>query len=66
MLGSGVYFGKGHLNTAAKIPGPSQTNQTVEIPVILLALQRTDLAVPLAIVTGSRYAMDGLTKHLQS
>ena len=63
---SGVYFEENHpLNTAAKIPGPDQSNQIGEIAAILVTLQKTNPATPLTIVTDSRYTMDGLTKHLK-
>ncbi|KAF8550003.1 RnaseH-domain-containing protein [Imleria badia] len=62
---SGVYFGNGNpLNTSVRISGNEQSNQTAEITAILTALQCTDPTVPLMIITDSRYAMDGLTRHL--
>lgn len=52
------------LNKAIRIPGDDQSNQTGEIAAITVALQIIDPTTPLTIVSDSRYAIDGLTKHL--
>ena len=65
--GSGVWFGDNHpLNRAIKVPGTLQTNQTGKIAAIVVALQTADPTAPLTIVSDSRYAIDGLTKHLRT
>ena len=63
--GGGVWLDNNHsLNKAIRIPGDDQSNQTGEIAAITVALQIIDPTTPLTIVSDSRYAIDGLTKHL--
>ncbi|KAG1732697.1 RnaseH-domain-containing protein [Suillus occidentalis] len=46
------------------VPGEKHSNQIAEVATILAALQQTDPYIPITFVTDSRYAIDGLTKHL--
>jgi ribonuclease HI len=48
------------------VPGTQQSNQIGEIEAIVVTLQITDPTTPLLIITDSRYAIDGLTKHLET
>ncbi|KAI0302476.1 ribonuclease H-like protein, partial [Russula brevipes] len=65
--GSGIWFGKNDpRNTAIRIPGPEQSNQVGEITGIIVAASKTPLFQPLEIVSDSRYAIDGLTTHLNN
>ncbi|KAG1799825.1 RnaseH-domain-containing protein [Suillus plorans] len=65
LCGSGIWIAEDHpKNRAARIPGEEQSNQVAELSAILIALQNTDPYVPITFVTDSKYAIDGLTKHL--
>jgi ribonuclease HI len=65
--GSGVWFSENSpLNRAIKVPGTEHSNQIGEIAAIVTALQITDPTTPILIITDSRYAINGLTKHLQT
>ncbi|KAI0038391.1 ribonuclease H-like protein [Auriscalpium vulgare] len=65
--GSGVWVADGSpMNRAFRVPGPLQSNQVGEVVAIILALQVTPHFAPLHIISDSRYAIDGLTHHLQS
>ncbi len=62
--GAGIFYGVDDgRNTAAKVPGSKQSNQAAEIYAINVAVARAPPNAPLHIVTDSKYAMDGLTKH---
>ncbi|KAG1798240.1 RnaseH-domain-containing protein [Suillus plorans] len=61
----GIWIAEDHpKNRAARIPGEEQSNQVAELSAILIALQNTDPYVPITFITDSKYAIDGLTKHL--
>jgi ribonuclease HI len=63
--GSGIWHSQNSpLNWAIKVPGTNHSNQIGEIAAIVVALQITDPTTPLLIITDSRYAINGLTKHL--
>jgi ribonuclease HI len=63
--GSGIWHSQNSpLNRAIKVPGTNHSNQIGEIAAIVVALQITDPTTPLLIITDSRYAINGLTKHL--
>ena len=65
ICGSGIWFGENDpRNQAIRTPGQQQSNQIGEIVAIIVALQQTDPTSPLTIISDSRYAIDGLTKHL--
>lgn len=64
--GSGVWFGhEDPRNIARRVPGTTQTNQAGEVFAITLAARATPPFAPLHIISDSRYAIDGLTMHLQ-
>jgi ribonuclease HI len=63
--GSGIWINDGHPNNKAiKIPGRKQSNQIAEVAAILIALQQTAPYIPITFIADSRYAIEGLTKHL--
>jgi ribonuclease HI len=53
-------------NTTLSLPPPLQSNNTGELAAILTAVQCAPLNSTLHIISHSKYAIDGLTKHLQS
>ena len=64
---SGIWAGHGSpLNKAFRVPGDMQSNQIGEITAIIIAVMAVPLSQPLEIVSDSRYAIEGLTTHLQS
>ncbi|TFK32733.1 ribonuclease H-like domain-containing protein [Crucibulum laeve] len=64
--GAGIWFGENHpQNTAARVPGSNQSNQTGEIMAISIAAQKASHERNIHIKTDSKYAMEGLTKHLK-
>ena len=54
------------LNMAVRVPGQSQSNQVSKIAAIIKAIESVPLSQPLEIISDSRYAIDGLTMHLQT
>ncbi|KAI0043866.1 ribonuclease H-like protein [Auriscalpium vulgare] len=65
--GSGVWVEDGSpLNRAFRVPGPLQSNQVGELVAVILVLQAAPQFAPVHIISDSRYAIDGLTTHLQS
>ena len=67
MCSGGVWAGHGNpLNTAIRVPGHAQSNQVGEIAAIIVAASLVPLSQPLEIISDSKYAIEGLTKHLQS
>ncbi|KAI0249344.1 ribonuclease H-like domain-containing protein [Lactifluus subvellereus] len=64
---SGVWIGPNHeRNTALRVPGPRQSNQIGEIAAIITAAASFPRFWPLKIISDSKYAIDGLTTHLQT
>ncbi|KAA1476630.1 ribonuclease H-like protein, partial [Dentipellis sp. KUC8613] len=51
-------------NRAIRVPGPTQSNQVGELVAVIVALQNTDLDIPVTIKTDSEYVIDGLTQNL--
>ena len=65
--GSGIWFGPGQeRNRAIKVPGREQSNQVGELIAIIIAAEAVPQSWPLKIHSDSRYAIDGLTKHLRT
>ncbi|KAJ8454688.1 hypothetical protein ONZ51_g12889 [Trametes cubensis] len=63
--GSGVWFGDDDpRNTAGRVPGQNQSNQTAEIYAVELAHRSVPPFAPLHIVTDSEYVVKGLTRRL--
>ncbi len=61
----GVWFGENdERNLSTRLPGPMQSNQAAEVYAIEAAVGQAPCAVPLHIVSDSRFAVDGLTVHL--
>ena len=66
VAGSGIWFGEGdRRNIATRVPGATQSNQAGEIYAIAVAAAKVPPFAPLHIVSDSKYAINGLTKHLQ-
>ena len=64
--GSGIWFGyEDPRNTAVRVPGEEQSNQSGELLAILLAVKKAPWNIPLRIRSDSKFAIDGLTKHVQ-
>ncbi|KAI0682197.1 hypothetical protein BC835DRAFT_1300074 [Cytidiella melzeri] len=64
--GAGVWYGTDDSrNLAIRVPGPTQTNQAGEVLAIQRVAALTPPSRPLHIISDSRYAIDGLTTHLQ-
>ena len=64
--GGGIWLeGGSQHNRKISVPGPNQSNQVGEIVAIVVALERMPNYTPLTIKSDSRYAIDGLTKHLK-
>jgi ribonuclease HI len=67
MCGGGVWAGpENPLNQAIRVPGPAQSNQIGELAATIVAIAPVPLSQPLEIVSDSKYAIEGLTTHLQS
>jgi ribonuclease HI/exonuclease III len=65
--GGGIWFGPNHeRNAAIRIPGPLQSNQAGEIAAIIAAVASVPRFWPLTIISDSKYAIEGLTTHLQT
>lgn len=63
--GSGVWFGDDDpRNISCRVPGTHQSNQAGEIFAIQKAAEATPPFAPLHIISDSKYAIEGLTKHL--
>jgi ribonuclease HI len=63
--GSGIWVSaENERNKKIRIPGHQQSNQIAEITAILVALQQTEPYIPITFITDSKYAIDGLTKHI--
>ncbi|KAI0683429.1 ribonuclease H-like protein [Cytidiella melzeri] len=63
---AGIWYGTGDpRNLAIRVPGPTQTNQAGEVLAIQHVAALTPPSRPLHIISDSRYAIDGLTTHLQ-
>ncbi|KAI0699831.1 ribonuclease H-like domain-containing protein [Cytidiella melzeri] len=64
--GAGVWYGTGDpRNLAIRVPRATQTNQAGEVLAIQRVAALTPPSRPLHIISDSRYAIDGLTTHLQ-
>ena len=65
--GSGIWFRhKNPRNLAIRVPGVAQSNQVGKLVAIIAAAKATPPYQPLKIVTNSKYAIYGLTDHLES
>src|SRR5260370_42530167 len=65
--GSGIWFAPDNpRNAAIRVPGPHQSNQVGEIVAIIEAISTTPPFQPLTILSDSKYAIEGLTKHLKT
>ncbi|KAL1945502.1 hypothetical protein VTO73DRAFT_2353 [Trametes versicolor] len=63
--GAGAWFGEDDpRNTAARVPGPLQSNQTGEVYAVVLAAAGTPPFVEMTINTDSKYLYNGLTRDL--
>src|SRR5436190_13702749 len=63
--GSGIWYGENDTrNKALRVPGPIQTNQVGELYAILETIKDNLQNSPLLIKSDSKYAIDGLTKHI--
>lgn len=64
--GSGIWFGTNdRRNKAIRLPpNVTQSNQAGEIVAILVAAQIVPPFAPLTVISDSKYAIEGLTKHL--
>ncbi|RDB23311.1 Transposon TX1 uncharacterized protein [Hypsizygus marmoreus] len=64
--GSGIWYGPDDgRNSAIRVPGEEQSNQTGEINAILQVAKVSPMA-PLHIISDSQYVIKGLTKYLPS
>jgi len=62
--GSGVWYGDNNRrNSSTRVTHENQTNQTGELTAILIALKDNPPESNLRIISDSKYAIDGLTKH---
>ena len=65
--GSRVWFDHNNpKNTALRVPGDNQSNQVGELAVIIEAISKVAPYQPLKIITDSKYAIEGLTTHLEN
>jgi ribonuclease HI len=65
--GGGVWVGPNNeRNTSIRVPGTQQSNQVGEIAAIIVATASIPRFWPLTIISDSKYAIDGLTVHLQT
>ena len=65
--GGGIWVSHGNpLNSSIRVPGPTQSNQVGELAAIIKAVASVPLSQPLEIVSDSKYAIEGLTTHLQT
>jgi ribonuclease HI len=63
---AGIWQGEGHhQNKAIKVPGNEQSNQIGELAAIIKAIEETPNCVPILIKSDSKYAIEGLTLHLE-
>jgi ribonuclease HI/exonuclease III len=64
--GAGIWYNEGNdQNKALKIPGNEQSNQIGEIAAIIKALENAPNFIPILIKSDSKYAIEGLTIHLE-
>ena len=62
--GLGIWYGEEDVrNLSMRVPIPQQSNQTGELMAVLLATKAHPPNKDLLIVSDSRYAIDGITKH---
>ena len=62
--GSGIWYGDNDTrNTSARVAHTNQSNQTGELMAILIAVRDNPPESNLRIISDSKYAIDGLTKH---
>ena len=62
--GSGVWYGDNDpRNKSLRVPHKNQSNQTGELTAILAAVRDNPTSANLRIISDSKYAIDGLTKH---
>ena len=65
--GSGIWYGLNDArNTSIRITGPEQSNQMGELIAILHVIKTHPPDAALTIKSDSKYAIEGLTKHLES
>ena len=65
--GSGIWFAPDDPhNAATRLPGSQQSNQAGEIAAIIQAVSTTPAFRPLLIISDSKYAINGLTTHLNT
>ena len=63
--GSGIWYGENDpRNTAIRVPGKVQSNQTGELYAILHVAKMTPKEAPIMIKSDSQYVIKGLTKNL--
>jgi ribonuclease HI len=63
---TGIWFRRdSERNTSVRIAGEHLTNQIGELAAITVALEKTLNFIPLTIKSNSKYAIDGLTTHLE-
>ena len=66
VCGSGIWARHNSpLNRAFRVPGNTQSNQVGEITAIIIAVMSVLLSQLLEIISDSKYAIEGLTTHLQ-
>ena len=62
--GSGVWYGDNDpRNSSTRVALENQSNQTGELMAILIAIKNNPPETDLRIISDSKYAIDGLTKH---
>jgi len=65
--GGGTWVSQGsHLNSAIRVPRPTQSNQIGEIVAVIQAVASIPLSQPLEIVLDLKYVIEGLTSNLQN
>ena len=65
--GTGIWYAPNDpRNTATRLSGPHQSNQAAEIAAIIQATSATPPFRPLTIISDSKYAINGLTTHLNT
>jgi len=65
--GGGIWFGPNDpRNTAFRVPGNRQSNQTGELAAVIIVIQKVPHFCPLEIISDLRYVIEGLTEHLQN
>jgi ribonuclease HI len=66
LCGAGIWFAKNSIkNESIKIEGENLTNQVGKLAAIIKALEIVPNYTPLTIKTDSKYAIEGLTSHLE-